>query len=174
MSAVGIVSPLRSHPVKLFHPEHEVDAVVFHEGVAAVVACLVLSGGSGNYHHTVHGVAYIHAVDVHLHEVVVSVQSLSAGDGGQCEVGLSGRGIEFLAHLREGDDVDGLVGALVQGDGLVGPAILMEGDGGVVNRVRHQAVVDLGSHAVLHVVAVLDGIRNQMVLYDGVDAVVDV
>ena len=40
--------------------------------------------------------------------------------------------------------------------------------------VGGEAVMDLGSHAVLHVVAVLDGIRNQMVLYDGVDAVVDV
>ena len=91
MSAVGIVSPLRSHPVKLFHPEHEVDAVACHEGVATVAAGLVLGGISGHFHHTIHGVAYIHTVDVHLHEVVGGVQSLSARNR-QGEVGLPWRG----------------------------------------------------------------------------------
>ena len=152
MSAVGIVSPLRSHPVKLFHPEHEVDAVVLREGVAAVAAGLVLGGISRHCHHTIHGVTNVHAVDVHLHEVVGGVQGLAARNR-QIEVGQSCRGDEPGALLREGDDVDGLVGALVQGDGLVGLALLVEGDGGVVNGVRHQAVVDLSGHAILHRVA---------------------
>lgn len=152
MSAVGIVSPLRSHPVKLFHPEHEVDAVVCREGVAAVAAGLVLGGISGHFHHTILSVTNVHAVDVHLHEVVGGVQGLAARNR-QIEVGQSCRGDEPGALLREGDDVDGLVGALVQGDELVGLALLVEGDGGVVNRVRHQAVVDLSGHAILHRVA---------------------
>ena len=90
------------------------DAVAGNKIIVVVIAFLILSFGSRNFHNTINGVTNVHTVDVHLYEVVVGVRGFS-----KLKFVLCSGGREFFAFLTIGDDRDGLVGALVQGDGLV-------------------------------------------------------